>query len=306
MNNAIGRIALARIALGGAQFGLDYGVTNKAGQVSPQALQAILLEAARCGIDMVDTAAQYGNSEAAIGEALKSVGRFRLVTKTASLAEARSAHHAVELLNEGFAASLSQLGVSRVEGFLFHRASDLTGEYGMELWNAARALKEAGFVSRIGVSVYSGNEINAVLERHSPDIVQLPYNLLDQRLRIDGSLVRLHDAGVEVHARSAYLQGILLSDPAQLPPFLAGLGDQIAAFRQAMQEIGETVQAGLLACLLQRSEIARIVAGVTNVEELTSLAAAAEAGQRLAAAHDFSEWAVDAPEMLNPALWPKS
>ncbi|MCB1460450.1 MAG: aldo/keto reductase [Nitratireductor sp.] len=295
---------MAKLALGGAQFGLDYGVTNKAGQVSPQALHSILLEAGKRGIDMVDTAAQYGTSEAAIGEALKSVGRIRLITKSANLAAARSAHHAVELLNDGFATSLSRLGVSHVEGFLFHRAADLTGEHGAPLWNAARALKEAGFVSRIGVSVYNGGEISAVLERHSPDIVQLPYNLLDQRLRLDGSLQQLHDAGVEVHARSAYLQGILLSDPAQLPPFLTPLGEPVAAFHKAMLELGETVQAGLLACLLQRSEIARIVAGVTSVEELNALADASEAGQRLAAAHDFSRWAMDAPELLNPALWP--
>ena len=137
-------LAMAKLALGGAQFGLDYGVTNKAGQVSPQALHSILLEAGKRGIDMVDTAAQYGTSEAAIGEALKSVGRIRLITKSANLAAARSAHHAVELLNDGFATSLSRLGVSHVEGFLFHRAADLTGEHGAPLWNAARALKEAG------------------------------------------------------------------------------------------------------------------------------------------------------------------
>ena len=297
-------LPIAKLALGGAQFGLEYGVTNRSGQVSPAALKAILAGARNRGIDMIDTASQYGNSEAAIGAAMGEAGGMKLITKSASLAMAGGEHHAVQLLNDGFAASLSNLGVSRIDGFLFHRASDLTGEFGPQLWNAARAFKEAGFVSKIGVSVYDGEEISRILERVTPDIVQLPYNLLDQRLRLNESLSRLHDAGVEVHARSAYLQGVLLGDPKSLPAFLAGLGDQIAAFHEAMQELGETVQAGLLACVMQRPEIARIVAGVTSIGELDALADAAEAGARLAATHDFSGWAMDAPDLLNPALWP--
>ena len=56
-----------RIALGTAQFGLDYGVANQAGQISPSAAKAILSLATKNELDTLDTAIAYGNSEAVLG-----------------------------------------------------------------------------------------------------------------------------------------------------------------------------------------------------------------------------------------------
>ena len=78
-------------------------------------------------------------------------------------------------------------------------------------------LKQQGLVKKIGVSVYNNQQIDYVLDNFSIDLIQLPINILDQRLINDESLVKLKKHNVEIHARSALLQGLLLMSINTIP-----------------------------------------------------------------------------------------
>ena len=71
---------MSRLALGTAQFGLDYGINNKTGKVSEPAVALILAEAAKNGIECLDTAAAYGDSEDVIGNISTGRYEFKIVT----------------------------------------------------------------------------------------------------------------------------------------------------------------------------------------------------------------------------------
>ena len=68
-----------KIALGSVQFGIPYGVTNRGGMTSRQEVREILTVAARSGVDTIDTAITYGESERVLGA--EGCSRFRIVTK---------------------------------------------------------------------------------------------------------------------------------------------------------------------------------------------------------------------------------
>lgn len=120
-------------------------------------------------------------------------------------------------------ASGSRLGAAQLYALLLHRSADATAACGAEMLRALTDLKSAGLVRKIGASVYAPTELERLVQLMPLDIVQAPYNILDRRLDESGWLERLHRIGTEIHVRSAFLQGLLLMEAAQLPrPSRAG------------------------------------------------------------------------------------
>lgn len=294
--------AASRLGLGTVQFGLDYGVTNPAGQVTQQEIGAILKRASAAGIDTLDTARLYGESEAAIGRSGRA-DSFRIVTKTPKFAEVSSGDAAAALLNDDLSHSLAALGCERVEALLVHDADDLTGPHGPAIWEAMQAAKAAGRVGKIGVSVYRGEQVDAVLDRFAIEIVQLPFNPLDRRLIEAGQLARLKDARVEVHARSLFLQGLLLQAPEAIEPRFGALREAVAELHGWAAGEEMTPLQGVLALALAEARIDRFIIGITSVAELEDIVSAAQIRQGVQPQADFvSSVALDARH-LDPSRW---
>lgn len=260
-----------RLGLGTVQLGIPYGITNAAGRVPAAEAAAILARARDAGIDVLDTAALYGESEAVIGALLEGGNAFRIVTKTAKFQDAANAEVAVRRFDEVFAASLKSLRMPAVYGLIAHDADDLLGPYGDALWAAMTAHKAAGRVRRIGASVYTGAQIDALLARHPVELVQLPINALDDRLARGGQLKRLARRGVEVHARSLFLQGLLLQPPAAIPAKFIGLPDAVATLNAFYARHRLSPLEGSLVAILARPEISRCIVGVTSTRELEDI-----------------------------------
>ena len=70
--------------------------------------------------------------------------------------------------------------------------------------------KKKKSISKIGISVYEKYEINKVLKIWKPDIIQVPVNIFDQRLLQNKFLKKIKHKNIEIHARSCFLQGLLL------------------------------------------------------------------------------------------------
>jgi aryl-alcohol dehydrogenase-like predicted oxidoreductase len=255
------------IGLGTAQFGLDYGITNRSGRVSEDELQAILVVAAGARIDVLDTAPAYGTSEELLGRFAPDETMFRIVTKTPKFAEASSAEQAVDWLKNFFERSLQHLERGTVHGLLFHDADDLLGPFGDRLWQAMEEFAAVGQVTRIGVSIYDAAE------------------------------------GVEVHARSLFLQGLLLEEPARIPVRFARIAAAAARMRSAFDAAGLTMLEGIMALASRQAEIHRFICGVTTAHELEDIVRAVEKVAALQAPVDFSPPRDLDPRLLNPARW---
>lgn len=267
---------IGRIGLGTVQFGLDYGVSNTTGQVTEKAASEILDLAAARGVGVLDTASLYGQSEATLGRILDPDPPFRIVTKSTAIADEIVGQRHVNELKQSFAESLHKLDQDRVYGYLVHHGTDILKPGGEKLIAGLEDLKASGQAEKIGVSVYTGQEIDGILERFTPDIVQLPISLADQRLVQTWHLSRLKEKGVEIHARSIFLQGLLLQTPGDLPPFFAPVLDD---FEDIARRIGEQGIDKIEACLgfvLGCREIDHVIVGVTTRDELGVILDAAE------------------------------
>jgi aryl-alcohol dehydrogenase-like predicted oxidoreductase len=276
-----------KLGLGTVQFGQAYGVSNRRGQVPAQDASAILKRAAAAGIRLLDTAANYGSAEAVL--AALDTAPFRIVTKTVGLKNG---------LETVIARARQSAGILKADTLLVHAASDLTGPDGNALWQALQGLKNEGLFRRIGISVYVADDPARLAERFGPDVMQLPFSLLDQRLLADGSLARLKSVGVEVHARSLFLQGLMLMET--LPPHLSSAGPHLSKLRAELAKAGTTPLAAALGFVLSRPEIAFGVVGVTSVDELEEILTAL--AQPLPAL-DWQALALGDARLLTPSLW---
>ena len=273
------------LMLGTVQFGLDYGVSNAAGQVTGDEVARILDLAAREGVRRLDTARAYGESEGVLGRALSPGHAFRVVTKLppGTTADAARAH---------LEASLAALGVEAVDGLLVHATADWTDA----LAAALAALREEGRVARIGASVYDPSDAAVLSERYDLDLVQLPLNLFDQRALRDGVLEILAAQSVAVHVRSVFLQGLLLMDDAPFPEAAAPL----RALQALATERGVD-RVSLALSFARALPVEAVLVGVTSAQELEEILSAWRGAP--VSPSDFASLAQTDLSLLDPSRW---
>jgi hypothetical protein len=286
----------SRLAIGTAQFGTSYGIANDNGQVPRAEVASILSYALAQGVDSLDTAIGYGDSEAILGEI--GVGQFNVVTKLPPMPA-----DVVDIkrwVGDQVSDCLARLKQESLYGLLLHRSHDLQDAAGSVLADELSALKKQGRVEKIGVSIYNPSELESVVKVLDLDLIQAPLNLVDRRLVTSGWLDRLKQLNVEVHTRSAFLQGLLLMSREHIPEKFerwAGLWDSWA---DALQETGVSPLSGCLAYPLSLPQVDRVVVGVDSLAQLEELVRAAK--QPLIESH-FDFMTVDDEKLINPSRW---
>lgn len=287
-----------RLAIGTVQFGMRYGIANQIGQVSRNEVAAILDCARTAGLDTLDTAIAYGESEQRLGEI--GVGQWQVVAKLPAVPESCTDVHA--WVQKLVLDSLGRLRIPKLYGLLLHRPQQLLGSQGNALYRALVGVKEQGKTEKIGVSIYDPNELNALWPHYQFDLVQAPFSVIDRRLATSGWLERLHHAGTETHVRSVFLQGLLLLNPTSRP---AMFNRWQSLWQQWDGWLSEHALTPLQVCLgfvLAQSQLHRAVVGVDSLMQLQEILATAEVPFTDPPATLMSE----DMDLLNPSRWAAS
>lgn len=255
---------ISRITLGTAQFGQSYGVANRSGAPDLSEVCGMLEEAAAAGINCLDTARAYGQSEEYLGLALARTGlkdHFHVVTKTTPALPADATQAEAEgVLRESLETSLRLLGLDRLATVLLHR--DTTPVH----LDALATLREAGLIERSGVSLGNVENANRLAGHPALDAIQAPANVLDRRFQ--DSISQVHASGGTVFTRSCYLQGLLLMDDEATPAHLRIVIPARNFYRQLAGELGIDLPALLLRAMLDRPDIDSVVVGMENRAQL--------------------------------------
>jgi len=262
---------VSRLGIGTAQFGSNYGISNTNGKVSKIEVAKILGNASESKISLIDTATSYGSCEKLLGELIESEDLFKIITKTPVAKALKVKKPDKKTIIDSFARSLEQLNKSYIYGLLVHSAKDLVSNEGRCFIDALIELRQLKLVQKIGVSIYSGSQIDQVLSVFTPDIVQVPFNAADRRLEYSGHLNTLKRHGIEVHARSIFLQGLLLMDRTHLPNQFKELEHEFSLFQASAKRSEVSVLEACIYAAMIRPELDRILVGVTSVLELRQI-----------------------------------
>ena len=287
---------ISKLALGSANFGLDYGVANNSGKISEIELTEILLFAQEACIEVVDTAQAYGDSEARIGSLCRDA-HFNFVTKI-------GAEFSNEFLDYNIISSARQscrrLNQSRLYAVMLHRPEVLLGNQGREVVRKLQILKEKGIASKVGVSIYSPEILMALSRIFELDIVQVPFNLFDQQVLSSGWSDRLKSAGVEIHTRSVFLQGLLLMQQADLPDyFMKHWPAHFHAWYEFLSDNRADAMQIALKFALDQDWIDKVVVGVDSASQLKALVKIEKSSERIV----FPQLSCNDTKLINPSMW---
>lgn len=286
-----------KIGLGSAQWGMNYGITNATGKALPQEIEKILAVARDSGISIIDTAPLYGDAERQLGK--HDLSSFSIITKTPHFPCDTISRISAGILRSSLLNSLCVLGQEKVYGFLVHNADDLLKPNGRALIQELQLLKNEGLVEKIGISIYTSEQLHRISSFFIPDIVQLPLNVFDQRLIHDGTLTTLKSMGVEIHARSVLLQGLLAANENNLPEYFSPWKQNIREWHSFCRSISIAPAHAAIAFVCNTQEVDFCILGVERLPQLTDVLDSL--GN--ASPFDASSFSIHDSMILNPSNW---
>lgn len=211
----------SKLVLGTVQLGLNYGINNISGQPDQATATALIKLAIVNGIETLDTARIYGNSENVISKALQKgwQSRCKIITKLDPLdsCPADATPEVVSaFVNASVFRSCTELNTQVLDVLMLHREHHRTAWNGAA-WKALQQLVDNNIIEALGVSVQSPEELTSCLNDPLVEYVQLPFNILDWRW--DDLILAIREVKSQrkliIHTRSSFLQGLLMSDDSR-------------------------------------------------------------------------------------------
>jgi len=250
-----------KIALGTAQFGMDYGINNKRGKIPKKEAIEILKEILKFGINTIDTAYSYGESETIIGEFIKKYNKkFKIISK---LPECN-----LKEISEIFNLSLKKLNIDKFYGYLIHNFRHF--KENIEIWNFLKRIKLDGKTEKIGFSLYFPHELEDLLRNEIKiDMIQVPYSIFDQRFA--QYFPELKDKNIEIHVRSVFLQGLVFKKLNNLKGYLAKTKNKIKDLYLFSTESNIPVAALCLNFATLNNFINKAIVGIDSIENLIEI-----------------------------------
>jgi aryl-alcohol dehydrogenase-like predicted oxidoreductase len=281
-----------RLALGTVQFGLAYGVAGRGEAVPEPEVRSILEDAASRGVRTLDTASAYGDIEERLCRLVEGLP-LGIVSKVPPVPQELSPTESADFVLRAADLSHARLG-PRLRGLMLHRGTDLDGPRGEALAMALRTWC-ANREIRFGASCYSPAEAALLAATRGIALTQLPGNALDQRVgREPDGLI-----GVEVHLRSAFLQGLLLMPEERAAARLPQASQMLANWHTYCRIAGLTPLEMALSVVKSFAAVATVVVGVDSLSQWREIARAWEQARPIAA----PELHCTSPQVIDPRLW---
>ena len=261
------------LSIGTAQFGLDYGITNKRGKVEMKEMRSIVREAHLSGINRIDTAHAYGSAQKRLGMMSADIHGFKITTKVGVGIDEdeMSTKQIRDHLARQLEASLFDLESEKVDTLLLHTSTCMTKSHRNGVLDFLHEVKEQGIARRIGVSVYSQSELDEDYVA-GLDVVQLPLSIYNQSMLHDGSVQYLNGLGISIQVRGVFHQGLLLCKADAWPKWINEYWKQRQrSIETCVEQKKGSLVAAALGFIQSVAGIDTVVVGVCSKRELQSI-----------------------------------
>ena len=266
----VGSKKLSAMTIGTVQLGMNYGIANNAGKPDEEKSFAMLRAAFENGINSLDTARSYGNSEEVIGRFLKTwEGQLPFITTKVPNSGNTPSDKLEGYVIDSVEQSLQRLGVSKVDAVMLHSTADVY-THGANIAKAMEALLKKGYTDQIGVSVYDGKDIAEMLKYPQYTVTQAPMSIFDQRLIASGTVNELKQRNYTVFVRSVFLQGLFFLNPDTItdPILVEHAAPKIRLLRQIAEAEGMSIAQLAIAFMRDTAGITSLVLGADTPQQV--------------------------------------
>ena len=288
-----------KLILGTVQFGLNYGINNRVGKVDDDKMAEILDFAFEAGVKILDTAEVYGDSQKRIGNYhRKSRHTFQVVTK----------FHSAEKVDASFdidahvKKDIKVLSIDKLYGYMFHSFVDYEKHFSI-FREGLLSLKIQGLIEKIGVSVYTNEELEKVMACEDIDLVQLPYNLFDNEKLRGKTLENAKQKNIEIHTRSAFLQGLFFKEVESITGNLKNLKNDLSQLHSVLEREKIDMATCALNYPISKKHIDKVLIGVDTKEQLQQNIQALKSRDLSSVFETIDNIEIENKELLNPSLW---
>lgn len=283
---------ISKLILGTVQLGLHYGINNASGLMPYAEANEILNLAYANGIEIIDTAADYGDSEKRIGQFSKiNHSAFSIISKFSKI-------------NKSWKASLSQslenLNVEKIDTIMFHSYESYAINKGIihEILNVKGSL-----FNKLGVSVYTNEELAALKGDIYVDVIQCPFNLLDNHSIRSQYLIDLKEEKKTIHTRSVFLQGLFFMDIKNIPIKLKSLIPLLKNIHTISNDNHISIGHLALQYALSKNYIEGVLIGVDSIDQLKKNIFWANNLLDSKIFQEIDKILIDNTTLLNPSKW---
>jgi aryl-alcohol dehydrogenase-like predicted oxidoreductase len=289
---------IEKLILGTVQMGLNYGVNNHQGQISFSQSIEILFTAFKSGINTLDTAELYGNAHEVIGkfhERYPSL-RYKIITKLPSVIDS-------ELFNIKIKKYIDDLKVDSLEAIMFHSFESYISN--KDKITELLILKKEGIIKKIGVSIYTNEQIEHIIEDTNIDIIQLPFNLFDNEYIRGNYINKAKRFNKEIHTRSCFLQGLFFKSLSSENKIAVKLKKSLNYINQLSVQNDLPITDLALGYCLNQKKIDKVLIGVDSLDHLNQNIKSAEINLNSDIIEKINGIRIENTEYLNPSLWSK-
>ena len=252
-----------KLILGTANFDLNYGIKNNFKKLKKKEIKKIIYSLKRNKINYIDTSQHYNNAEKILGDL--NIKKFKVSTKFIFNKNIKN------IVKDKFLSTTKNLRTKSIHTVLFHRPSDLLKKNGKLIFNEIVLLKKKGYIKKIGISSDKKSELKKILDKYKFDIVQVPINIFNQSFLEKKFLSYLKKKKVEIHARSVFLQGLLLMREKKIPKFFLKNSNIMKKWNLWLKKNKITNLEACLNFITSQKIIKKFVLGVDSLRQLNEI-----------------------------------
>ncbi len=287
---------LNNLIVGTAQFGMDYGISNYMGRTKYPEILKIDKFLSSVGVGFYDTAPAYGVAESVVSDLIHNGSELKVITKIKAV-ESGNFKSVIESLYR----SIDKFE-GRLWGVLFHNSHDIKYEYYKPVMKEIDRLYQLGVIKNIGASVYNDGDIELLSENLKLDILQVPFNIYDQRFGNNENIKGVRRAGGEIHVRSVFLQGLILMNALSLPDDMSEIVSLQKKLYKYSKETETSVYQMCIKWVMQQNWIDKMVCGVNNLDQAKNLVDNFNTAGGVVDIN-LSEFCVSDINIINPSRW---
>jgi aryl-alcohol dehydrogenase-like predicted oxidoreductase len=287
-----------KLILGTVQMGLDYGINNKIGKINENKAIEILEYAFSQGVRVIDTAEAYGTSHQVIGHyhKLNPSHSFKIITKIPKNINNN-------LLQSKVNQYLNELKISNIHLLMCHDFETYRNDDELSDWLIYN--KGSDYIEKVGVSVYTNSQVMNLLDGTKKlDVIQLPFNLLDNNFQRADVLKSMNSECVITHTRSPFLQGMFFLDQENDNEVYKSLLPYISELYKIANSVGITMHSMALLYSIQNALINNVIIGVDSIDQLKlNLQTISDCFLSEEVIKRIDSIVVHNVDLLNPSLW---
>lgn len=285
-----------KVILGTAQMGLDYGVNNRDGKIDTSESFKILEFAFLKGIKHLDCAESYGDIHKTLGmfKTLNPNKDFNINTKFSSIS---TKHKPFDKLNE----FLSDLKIKQIYSLMFHSYS--LYQKNINQFSDYVSMKEDGLINNIGVSVYTNQELKKIINDDNIDLIQIPFNMLDNSIEKLDLIKEAKQNGKIIQARSIFLQGLFFKNLKENEIIIQKLHNELLEIKRISKQNKIPLNEMALNYVLQNDCIDYIVLGIDNLLHLKKNIEALNKSLHQKIINEIDAINTENKFFLNPSNW---